>query len=82
MSSCKRVWDRPLVINLSVRKTAATVGPGADTFLKMDVYGRPGLTPTAPLVDVGARPMPVQAMTSVEPDRREWQTPLMSTLSV
>jgi hypothetical protein len=80
----RRVWEAPAATALSVRGTAALSGGGSDNYARYDIIHRPGLTPAAPLVDVGALPVPSrgEAAASRETDARSWQAPLLTTLSI
>jgi hypothetical protein len=87
MSSCshsKRVWEAPVATILSVRSTAALTGGGSDNFSRYDIIHRPGLSPAAPLVDVGALPVAsrTESAKAPETDQRSWQAPVVTTLTI
>ncbi len=79
--SHKRAWEAPVAIRLPIRSTAGTIGSGADNFMRVDPYHRPGVAPTAPLADVGAvpvRPRP-EAATTADADQHAWESPTVTT---
>ncbi len=77
-----RLWDTPVAIALSIRSTAATVGPGGDNFMKVDILPRPGVAPAAPLADVGARPVLAETVKAGGTDQRSWEGPAVTTLVI
>jgi hypothetical protein len=59
-------------------------GGGSDNYARYDIIHRPGLSPAAPLVDVGALPIAPRNETAKgsETDQRSWQAPVVTTLSI
>ncbi len=82
-SSHKRAWETPVATVLSIRSTANLVGFGGDTFMKGDNLGRNAVTPTAPLADVGARPIPAPSdARATGAEERTWDAPVVTTLTI
>jgi hypothetical protein len=78
----KRVWDAPVATALSIRSTAATMGPGSDVFLLRDFAYGPSASPIAPLAEVGALPVPSETVKAGETDQRTWEGPAVTTLAI
>jgi hypothetical protein len=69
---------------LCIRGTAALTGGGSDNYARYDIIHRPGVSPAAPLVDVGALPIALRNDTAraVETDHRSWQAPVVTALAI
>jgi hypothetical protein len=85
-SSCqsKRVWEAPAATVLCIRGTAALTGGGSDNYARYDIIHRPGVSPAAPLVDVGALPIAARNATAKAPETEEqsWQAPAVTALAI
>jgi hypothetical protein len=82
MSNQKRAWEAPVATALSIRATANMTGGGPDTFLRQDISHRHGLAPTAPMVDVGALPVPARESIKAESSQQTWEAPAVTTVSL
>jgi hypothetical protein len=82
---CKRAWEAPTAITLSIRGTAAFIGFGADNQAKDLLHMGPSLAPTAPSAD-GADaivPSPRSAIVNAaQIDQRAWEAPTVATLAI
>ena len=76
-------WEAPVVTALPICSTAALTGGGSDNFARHDIIYRPGMTPSAPLVDIGAAPVPARSEGKAQmSDQRSWEIPVVTTVSI
>ncbi len=83
-SGNKRSWEAPVAATLSIRSTAATMGPGSDAFVLRDFAFGPRTAAVAPLADVGA-PSISSGSATVEAsaaDPRTWEAPAVAARSI